>query len=201
MELTYRPIGVVHTPFDDPVGMPIQPAGAVGIRGTVEVMPEFAGGLKDLEGFSHIILLYHFHLVKDTKLLVMPFMDVEPRGIFSTRAPKRPNPIGLSIVRLLRVEGSTLHVENVDILNEILTKLEKEPDDRAEPRHLLHAEPSTPVPGKNRPLVFRRFPSGRVLARCRRVVRYFSRRAERRSGRGMQPHGNAFRISADSLRA
>jgi tRNA-Thr(GGU) m(6)t(6)A37 methyltransferase TsaA len=73
--------------------------------------------LRDLEGFSHIILLYHFHRVRDVKLVVTPFMDSQPRGLFSTRAPKRPNPIGLSVVRLLRVEGHVLHIENVDILD------------------------------------------------------------------------------------
>jgi tRNA-Thr(GGU) m(6)t(6)A37 methyltransferase TsaA len=97
--------------------MPIQPAGAEGVCGTVEVLPEFAEGLSDLGGFSHIILLYSFHRITESKLRVTPFMDSVPRGIFATRAPKRPNPIGLSVVRLLRVEDKTLHVENVDMLD------------------------------------------------------------------------------------
>jgi tRNA-Thr(GGU) m(6)t(6)A37 methyltransferase TsaA len=97
--------------------MPIQPTGASGIQGTVEVFPEFTEGLKDLEGFSHIILLYHFHRVQEVKLVVTPFMDFQPRGVFATRAPKRPNPIGLSIVKLLGIEQNTLHIENVDILD------------------------------------------------------------------------------------
>jgi tRNA-Thr(GGU) m(6)t(6)A37 methyltransferase TsaA len=117
MEVSYRPIGVIHSPFTDIEGMPIQPTGASGIRGTVEVFPEFADGLKDLEGFSHIILLYHLHRVQGAKLVVTPFMDSRPHGVFATRAPKRPNPIGLSIVKLLRIEQNILHIENVDILD------------------------------------------------------------------------------------
>ena len=117
IEISYRPIGVIHSPFTDIGGMPIQPTGASGIRGTVEVFPEFAEGLKDLDGFSHIILLYHFHRAQESKLVVTPFMDPQPRGVFATRAPKRPNPIGLSIVRLLSIKQNVLHIENVDVLD------------------------------------------------------------------------------------
>lgn len=117
MEIGYRPIGIIHSPFTDIGGMPIQPTGASGIRGSVEVFPEFTEGLKDLDGFSHVILLYHFHQVREVKLVVTPFMDPQPRGVFATRAPKRPNPIGLSIVKLLGIEQNVLHVENVDILD------------------------------------------------------------------------------------
>ncbi|MFQ5811954.1 MAG: tRNA (N6-threonylcarbamoyladenosine(37)-N6)-methyltransferase TrmO [Anaerolineae bacterium] len=117
MGISYRPIGIVHSPFTDIEGMPIQPTGAAGIRGTVEVFPEFAEGLRDLEGFSHIILLYHFHRVQESKLVVTPFMDPQPHGVFATRAPKRPNPIGLSIVKLLSTEQNVLHIENVDVLD------------------------------------------------------------------------------------
>jgi len=108
---------MIHSPFTDIGGMPIQPTGAAGIRGTVEVFPEFAEGLKDLDGFSHIILLYHFNRVQGAKLIVTPFMDSRPHGVFATRAPKRPNPIGLSVVRLLGIEQNILHIENVDILD------------------------------------------------------------------------------------
>ena len=117
MELNYRPIGMIHSPFKGTEDMPIQPAGALGIRGTIEVLPEFAEGLKDLEGFSHIILLYHFHRVQEAKLVVTPFLDSRPRGVFATRAPKRPNPIGLSVVRLVSIEGNVLQIENVDIID------------------------------------------------------------------------------------
>ena len=97
--------------------MPIQPSGAAGIHGTVELFPEFAEGLKDLDGFSHLILLYNFHQSSGYRLTVTPFLDSEPRGVFATRAPKRPNPIGLSIVRLARIQGATLDIENVDMLD------------------------------------------------------------------------------------
>jgi tRNA-Thr(GGU) m(6)t(6)A37 methyltransferase TsaA len=115
--ITYRPIGIIHSPFRDIAGMPIQPTGAAGIRGTVDVFPPFCEGLRDLDGFSHLILLYHFHCVQEARLCVTPFLDAQPRGIFATRAPKRPNPIGLSVVRLLSVEQGRLHVENLDILD------------------------------------------------------------------------------------
>ena len=112
-----QPIGVIHSPFEDLTGMPIQPAGAAGVTGTVEVFDEYRPGLRDLDGFSHLILLYHFHRSQGYQLEVTPFMDTEPRGLFSTRAPKRPNPIGLSVVKLNKIEGCTLHIENVDILD------------------------------------------------------------------------------------
>ncbi len=115
--IVYRSIGIIRTPFKELENMPIQPSGAAGIRGTVELFQEFADGLKDLDGFSHLILLYHFHESRGYKLIVTPFLDSEPRGVFATRAPKRPNPIGLSIVRLVQVRGYTLDIENVDILD------------------------------------------------------------------------------------
>jgi len=117
VSISYRPIGVIHSPFQTIQDMPIQSVGATGIRGEVELLAEFAAGLKDLEGFSHIILLYHFHRAAEPKLTVTPFLDAEPRGVFATRAPSRPNAIGLSVVRLLSVEGNVLRIENVDILD------------------------------------------------------------------------------------
>ena len=118
MKVEYHPIGIIHSPFKKIEGMPIQPVGASSAQGRVKVFPEYAEGLKDLDGFSHVILLYHFHQVKDSALIVTPFMDSHPRGVFSTRAPKRPNPIGISVVKLLRIDGAILHIENVDILDE-----------------------------------------------------------------------------------
>jgi len=112
-----EPIGLIHTPFTDLEGMPIQPAGAAGVTGRVEVFDQYQAGLKDLDGFSHIVLLYIFHRSQGFTLQVVPFMDTELRGLFATRAPKRPNPIGLSIVQLDRVEGGTLHIRNVDMLD------------------------------------------------------------------------------------
>ena len=117
MNIVQQPIGIIHSPFRSVEHMPIQPVGAAGICGEVELFAEFAAGLKDLEGFSHIILLYHFHRAGEPRLIVMPFLDVEPHGVFATRAPARPNLIGLSVVKLLSVEGNLLHIENVDILD------------------------------------------------------------------------------------
>jgi len=117
MHINYKPIGVIHSPFTQMVGMPIQPTGALGIRGTIEIFPEYFEGMTDLDGFSHIILLYHFHRAKKVQLIVTPFMDSQPHGIFATRAPNRPNPIGLSVVKLLKIERNILFIENVDILD------------------------------------------------------------------------------------
>jgi tRNA-Thr(GGU) m(6)t(6)A37 methyltransferase TsaA len=117
MEICYRAIGVIHSPFQDLREMPIQPTGEASACGTAEVWPEFVPGLRDLEGFSHVILLYHLHQVRRADLTVTPFLDSAPHGVFATRAPTRPNPIGLSIVRLLGVEGSILRLGNLDILD------------------------------------------------------------------------------------
>jgi len=117
MSIEFQAIGVIHTPFTKPDGMPIQPAGATGVKGTVEVFERYRAGLKDLDGFSHIILLYHFHRSQGFSLHVTPFMDSEPHGLFATRAPKRPNPIGLSVVQLNKIEDGVLHIQNVDILD------------------------------------------------------------------------------------
>jgi tRNA (adenine37-N6)-methyltransferase len=114
---TYNPIGMIHTPFRGVEGVPIQPAGALGVKGTVVLDPAFAPGLKDLEGFSHIILIYHFHLSRDYSLEVKPFLDDNPRGVFATRAPRRPNPIGFSTVRLTGVNGNALDIEDVDMVD------------------------------------------------------------------------------------
>ncbi|MBN1781506.1 tRNA (N6-threonylcarbamoyladenosine(37)-N6)-methyltransferase TrmO [bacterium] len=112
-----KPIGIIHTPFQKPEGMPIQPSGAAGVKGTVEVFREFRAGLKDVDGFSHLVLIYRFHQSSGFCLEVVPFMDSRTRGLFATRAPRRPNPIGLSVVLLDRIEDGCLYVENVDMLN------------------------------------------------------------------------------------
>jgi len=116
-EIKYSPIGVIHSPFKEPRGTPIQPAAAEGINGTVEVFPEYVEGLKDLEGFSHIILIYHFHLSKASSLKVKPYMDNETHGVFATRSPSRPNTIGISMVRLTKIEENILHIQDVDIVD------------------------------------------------------------------------------------
>jgi tRNA-Thr(GGU) m(6)t(6)A37 methyltransferase TsaA len=117
MKIEYKPIGIIHSPFTKLNNMPIQPAGAAGVEGTVEVFPQYDDGLKDLDGFSHLILLYHLHRSKDFKLHVVPFLDSMPRGVFATRAPKRPNPIGVSVIKLQKIQGNILYIENVDILD------------------------------------------------------------------------------------
>lgn len=116
MEFTMRPIGVIHSPFTDPDRTPIQPTRSQAI-GQVEVYPEFAEGLQDIEGFSHLILLYVFHRSSGYALRVKPFLDDVLRGLFATRYPRRPNPIGLSVVRLLARRDNALEIEGVDVLD------------------------------------------------------------------------------------
>lgn len=115
--IEYRPIGVIHSPFKDVRGVPIQPRAASGVKGTVEVFPRYADGLKDLDGFSHIILIYHFHLVEGYSLLVKPYMDQVERGVFATRAPARPNPIGISVVRLVKIDENRVYVKGLDVVD------------------------------------------------------------------------------------
>lgn len=115
--IVYQPIGIIASPHRNRSGMPIQTSGAKGIRGAITIFSEYGAGLKDLAGFSHIILLYHFHRTHKKALVVTPFLDDEPRGVFATRSPNHPNAIGLSIVRLLAVDGLQLAIEDVDILD------------------------------------------------------------------------------------
>jgi len=115
--IQYTPIGVIRSPFKSIEGMPIQSAGAKGVAGSVEIFEMFVDGLKDLEGFSHIILIYHFHRSRGYALHVKPFLDNHLRGVFATRAPRRPNAVGLSVVKLLKVEEHILHIEDVDIVD------------------------------------------------------------------------------------
>ena len=115
--ITYRPIGVIRSEHVAAEETPIQSAYAKGCKGQAEVFPEFASGLRDLEGFSHVYLIYHFHQAGSAKLMVKPFLQDIERGVFSTRAPRRPNAVGLSIVELVRREGNVLHLDGVDILD------------------------------------------------------------------------------------
>lgn len=115
--VTIRPIGVIHTSFPRPEGTPIQPSRAGGARGVVEIFPEFQAGLKHLEGFERIWLIYGMQLASPCRLEVVPFLDCEAHGVFATRAPARPNGIGLSCVRLAGVRGNTLEVVGVDIVD------------------------------------------------------------------------------------
>lgn len=117
MRIEYEPIGTFHTPFTRARGMPVQPSGANGVRGTIEIEPRFHDGLRDLDGFSHVIVLYHLHRIEGYELIVTPYLDTEQHGIFATRSPRRPNPIGLSVLHLERIENGTLFVEGVDVLD------------------------------------------------------------------------------------
>ena len=116
-DIIYKPIGIIHSPFKEPQGTPIQPSAGKNVKGNIEVFPEYVKGLKDLKGFSHIILIFHFHLVKKSKLLAKPFMDDKIHGIFSIRGPSRPNPIGFSIVKLTDIKDNILYIQDLDILD------------------------------------------------------------------------------------
>ena len=111
------PIGIINTPFDTVEGMPIQPLGAKLISGSVEIYQPYVEGLSDIEGFSHLFLLYLFHKCKGFKLQVKPFLDTCYRGVFATRAPQRPNAIGLSVVKLLNREDHILQVQGIDVVD------------------------------------------------------------------------------------
>lgn len=102
-----NPIGRIFTPHTDIRNMPIQPIAANGCKGYIEILPRYEQGLKDLTGFSHITLIYHFHKINGYNLITVPFMDTEPHGIFATKAPKRPNAIGISTVKLINVEKTS----------------------------------------------------------------------------------------------
>ncbi|PID72635.1 MAG: tRNA (N6-threonylcarbamoyladenosine(37)-N6)-methyltransferase TrmO [Desulfobulbus propionicus] len=120
MDITipFTQIGIIHSSIDSPENAPIQPKGAADIVGEAEVYPQFAAGLQDLEGFSHIYLLYHCHKAKRMELVVTPFMDTVERGVFATRSPLRPNHIGLSIVEVIGVKDNIVHIKGVDIIDQ-----------------------------------------------------------------------------------
>ncbi len=117
MKIDLSPIGIIHSPYAEPAGVPIQGVYSPDSTGTVEVFPEFAEGLTDLEGFSHILLLYCFHRAQGYSLMCRPFLDDRDHGVFATRAPRRPNPLGLSLVELHKVEGAVLTIGKVDIVD------------------------------------------------------------------------------------
>jgi len=114
---TFRSIGVIRSEHTEAARTPIQPAFAEGCFGRAELLPEFEAGLKDVEGFSHLYLIFVLDRAGPASLLLRPFMQDVERGVFATRAPRRPNPIGLSIVRLVRREGNVLHLDGVDMLD------------------------------------------------------------------------------------
>ncbi len=116
-EIVYHPIGIVHSPHKERGKAPVQPIYADGFKGYLEIFPEFAPGLESLEIFSHIFVLFHFHQARSFKLKLVPFFHSTERGIFTTRAPERPNPIGLSLLRLEKIEGNRVYVNDLDILD------------------------------------------------------------------------------------
>ena len=115
--ILFKPIGIIRSEHVSAQATPIQPVYAKGCRGQVEIFPEFAEGLRDLEGFSHVYLIYYFHQAGAPKLAVKPFLQDMERGVFATRQPCRPNPVGLSVVELLQRDGNVLHVDGIDILD------------------------------------------------------------------------------------
>ena len=115
--VSLRPIGVVRTPFADHGGMPIQTVAAQGVRGTIELDPVYEAGLADLDGFTHLHLITLLHRTGAPSLRVTPYLDTRERGIFATRSPRRPNAIGLSLVRLVAIEGPVLQIDEVDLLD------------------------------------------------------------------------------------
>ncbi len=115
--IAYRPIGTIRSPWATPTGAPIQPAAAAGVLGVLEIDPRFAEGLRDLDGFSHVIVLWHMHLALGSELTVTPFLDTVRHGIFATRSPRRPNPIGMSVYRLLGIETTHVAVSGVDAVD------------------------------------------------------------------------------------
>ncbi len=116
-KIEYQAIGIIHTSFTEKKNTPIQPIYTPESRGTVELFPEYAVGLQDIEGFSHLILIYHFDRMESCSLLVKPFLDGQTRGVFATRYCGRPNAIGISIVRLEAVRDTVLEIASVDILD------------------------------------------------------------------------------------
>lgn len=118
MKIEMESIGTIHTEFTKIEGMPIQPTGAKGVKGTIKIKAKYADGLKDLDEFSHINILYLLHKVEGYMLEVKPFMDNNTHGVFATRSPKRPNRIGSSIVKINKIEGNTIYIENIDVLDE-----------------------------------------------------------------------------------
>lgn len=113
-----KPIGIIHSPHRQATGTPVQPCRARGVEGQLELLdPALAAGLADLQGFERIWLICYFDRASPAKMTVIPYRDTQPRGLFATRAPARPNPIGLSCVKLLRIDGTTLHLSDVDLLD------------------------------------------------------------------------------------
>ena len=116
-KVCYKPIGIIHSPFKEPKEAPVQPSMGKDIEGKVEIFPEYTQGLKGLDGFSHIILICHLHLSKKAPLLLKPHKGERKRGVFATRSPDRPNPIGISVVRLVKIKDNFLFIKDIDMVD------------------------------------------------------------------------------------
>lgn len=117
MKILYKPIGYIHSPYTALEDIPSQPTGEGGIRCTAEILPEYQAGLQDLNEFSHLILIYHLHKIEGYKLSLIPSGDTQLRGLFATRSPQRPNPIGVSVVRLYSIHSNILELQGLDALD------------------------------------------------------------------------------------
>ena len=116
MNIEVKAIGVIHTPFKTKEETPIQPHWSKAI-GEVEVFKKYAKGLEGIEQFSHLILIYYFHKIKDERLKVKPYLDTKMYGVYATRHPHRPNHIGISVVKLISRNKNILKVKNIDIID------------------------------------------------------------------------------------
>ena len=115
--VTFSPVGIVHSPHKELAGMPVQPPAASSFTGEIEIFPEFAEGLLDIEGFSRLMVFYHLHKSSGPLLSAVPFLDTKPHGVFASRIPRRPNALGFSVVRLISRKGCILEIGDVDILD------------------------------------------------------------------------------------
>jgi len=115
--IKFKPIGIIHSPFTDRNNVPKQPYEGSGIKGQIEIFPEFIGGLEGLENFKHIALIFNLHLSEDYNLKVIPYNEKQSRGVFATRSPHRPNQIGMSIVTLNNLNKNIINISNVDIID------------------------------------------------------------------------------------
>lgn len=113
-----EPIGIIRSPFKNKKDMPVQAAGEKAAPAEVCLYPRYTAGIRDLDGFSHIILIYYFHKVETCKLIVTPYLDTHQRGVFATRAPVRPTPIGFSVVEIDRIEENSIYIKKIDVLDE-----------------------------------------------------------------------------------
>jgi tRNA-Thr(GGU) m(6)t(6)A37 methyltransferase TsaA len=116
-EIKLKPIGIIHTPYKEPSGMPIQGKFENGVKGRIRLFPEYQAGLKDVSEFSHLVLIYYFNRSKEERLVAKPFLEDKEHGIFAIRSPHRPNHIGFSIVKLEKLKGKTIVFSEVDILD------------------------------------------------------------------------------------